>query len=58
MIIAACDDSSSKKSRKKSYRRRYKKNDSWLDAAWFHDHGQTAVCMNGGSKTSQTRLMI
>ena len=57
MIIAACDDSSSKKSRKKSYRR-YKKNDSWPDAAWFHDHGQTAVCMNGGSKTSQTRLMI
>jgi hypothetical protein len=40
MIAAAFgDDSGSKKSRKKSYRR-YKKNDSWLDAAWFHDHDQ------------------
>lgn len=42
MIITAAfdDDSGSKKNRKKSYPRRYKKDDSWLDYTWFHDHGQ------------------
>ena len=26
--------------KKKTYRRKTRKDDSWLDAAWFHDHGQ------------------
>lgn len=33
----------SKKSYKREYRRRrtsYRKDNSWQDAAWFHDHGQ------------------
>jgi hypothetical protein len=32
-----------KKSYKREYRRRrtsYRKDNSWQDAAWFHDHGQ------------------
>lgn len=28
------------KSEKKKQRRQRRKDDSWLDAAWFHDHGQ------------------
>ena len=40
MIAAAFgDDTDSKKNGKKSYRHKYKKDDSWLDYAWFHDHG-------------------
>lgn len=26
---------------RKNYSRRYKKDSSWLDAAWFHDHNQS-----------------
>ena len=35
-------DSNGNKNRKKSkrsYSRRTRRDDSWLDAAWFHDHG-------------------
>lgn len=41
MTMAALDGGSkSKKNNKKSYRRKTKKDNSWLDAAWFHDHNQ------------------
>ncbi len=41
MTMAALDGGSkSKKNNKKSYRRKAKKDNSWLDAAWFHDHNQ------------------
>lgn len=41
MILCAIFDDHDKKPchKKKSYRR-YKKDNSWLDNAWFHDHGQ------------------
>lgn len=41
MIIVALFDDHDKKPRhkKKSYRK-CKKDKSWLDNAWFHDHGQ------------------
>lgn len=39
MTMAALDGSKSKKD-KKSYKRKAKKDNSWLDAAWFHDHNQ------------------
>jgi len=29
-----------KSGKKKKQRRQRRKDDSWLDAAWFHDHGQ------------------
>ena len=29
-----------KSDKKKKKRRQRRKDDSWLDAAWFHDHGQ------------------
>ena len=32
--------SNSRKRSKKSYSRRSKRDDSWLDYAWFHDHNQ------------------
>ena len=42
--MAAFGDNSNgnKKYRKqrKTYRRRVRKNDQWMDYAWFHDHGQ------------------
>ena len=37
------DDNNSSNSRKrsrKSYSRRSRRDDSWLDYAWFHDHNQ------------------
>lgn len=42
MAMAVCDKgSNSKKKDKKSKKRKTtRKNNSWLDAAWFHDHGQ------------------
>ena len=41
LAMAACDKSSKpKKKGKKSYSRRVKRDNSWLDAAWFHDHNQ------------------
>lgn len=42
MILCALFDDHDKKPnrRKKSYRR-YKKDSSWLDNAWFHDHSQS-----------------
>lgn len=45
IAIAALDgdsksDKKNNKSNKKSRRRKSKKDDSWLDAAWFHDHNQ------------------
>ena len=42
MILCAIFDDHDKKpcrKKKKSYRR-YKKDNSWLDNAWFHDHSQ------------------
>lgn len=41
MILCALFDDHDKKPSKprKSYRK-YKKDNSWLDNAWFHDHGQ------------------
>ena len=41
MILCAIFDDHDKKPchKKKSYHR-YKKDNSWLDNAWFHDHGQ------------------
>ena len=30
-----------KSEKKKKKRRQRRKDDSWLDAAWFHDHGQS-----------------
>ena len=44
MTMAALDNSSKSKKKgknKKSYNRRTKKDGSWLDAAWFHDHGHS-----------------
>lgn len=29
------------KKQKKTYRHRMRRDESWLDVAWFHDHGQT-----------------
>ena len=41
IIIAALFDDHDKKPRhKKKSHRKYKKDKSWLDNAWFHDHGQ------------------
>lgn len=42
LFAAAFDDSGGKKYKKsrKTYYRRTKRDNSWLDAAWFHDHGQ------------------
>ena len=39
-VAALTDDNSKSKKKRKSYRRNVKKYDSWLDAAWFHDHNQ------------------
>ena len=40
ILCALFDDHDKKPSRKKKSYRRYKKDNSWLDNAWFHDHGQ------------------
>ena len=45
VAVAALCDSDSKKSNatkktNKRKERRARRNDSWLDAAWFHDHNQ------------------
>ena len=40
MTMAALGGDSKSKKNKKSYRRKAKKDNSWLDAAWFHDHNQ------------------
>jgi len=40
MTMAALDGGSKSKKNKKSCRRKAKKDNSWLDAAWFHDHNQ------------------
>lgn len=37
LAVAGGGDTAKKK---KAYRHGYKKNDLWLDAAWFHDHHQ------------------
>lgn len=43
MILCALFDDHDNKPRKKTRKsyRKYKKDDSWLDNAWFHDHGQS-----------------
>ena len=42
ITMAALDGGSkSKKKSKKSYGRKTTKDNSWLDAAWFHDHNQS-----------------
>ena len=46
VAVAALCDSDSKKSNatkktNKRKERRARRNDSWLDAAWFHDHNQS-----------------
>ena len=38
-LFGGNSDKKRKKSRK-SYRRRTKRDNSWLDYAWFHDHNQ------------------
>ena len=40
VAVAALCDSDSKKTNKRK-ERRARRNDSWLDAAWFHDHNQS-----------------
>lgn len=40
MTMAALDGGSKSKKDKKSYKRKAKKDNSWLDAAWFYDHNQ------------------
>ena len=40
MIIVALFDDHDKKPKHKKKSRRNKKDKSWLDNAWFHDHGQ------------------
>lgn len=44
-IAALCDSASSKpnenKKPKKRKSRSSRRDDSWLDAAWFHDHNQS-----------------
>lgn len=40
ILCAIFDDHDKKPCRKKKSYRRYKKDNSWLDNAWFHDHGQ------------------
>ena len=39
-VLGDDNNSNSRKRSKKSYRRRSKRDDSWLDYAWFHDHNQ------------------
>ena len=40
ITMAALSGEAKTEKKKKSYRRKSKKDDSWLDAAWFHDHNQ------------------
>ena len=39
-MAARYGGSKAKKNNKKADRRKAKKDNSWLDAAWFHDHNQ------------------
>ena len=40
ILCALFDDHDKKPSKSRKSYRKYKKDNSWLDNAWFHDHGQ------------------
>lgn len=41
MAMAALGDNKKTEKKKKKSGKNYRKNDSWLDMAWFHDHNQS-----------------